>query len=129
MTLPPTFYHHYSTHSAPSKSGRSLCPILYKKPILIQFWTDFNRQYLNVPFRLRALRYYSIDLGVRTYSLHCGFVWPSPAKKKINLRQIILLAASQRFYIHNVIVHHQMQFLSGNSLTKMAPYVTSFLVL
>jgi len=43
------------------------------------------------------------------------------------LHQLIPLAASQRFCIRSVFIHHQMQFFSGNLLTKMAPYVTSFL--
>jgi len=43
------------------------------------------------------------------------------------LHQLIILGALQRFCIHNVTVHKQMQFFSGNLLTKMAPYVTSFL--
>jgi hypothetical protein len=43
------------------------------------------------------------------------------------LHQLILLGALQRFGIRSVIVRQQMQFFSGNLLTKMAPYVTSFL--
>jgi len=79
---------------------------------LIWILNRFQLTAFECSFWFTALHYHSINLGVRSYSLHCSFVWPSPAKKKILPLQLILLAASQRFCIHSVIDHHHHHHLA-----------------
>ena len=43
MTLPPPLYPHYSPHSDPSKSGRSLCPTLYIAEIFLK---NYEHKYI-----------------------------------------------------------------------------------
>jgi len=66
MRLPPPLHHHYSPHSAPSKNGRSLCPILY---IYTYINTHTHTEAYNFPIiyiqRGIQLPYYIYNICIR----------------------------------------------------------------